>query len=112
MVVTFAAGECFGVLRRAGYHPATLLGLVGTVALMIAAYTKGASAIPLVLVLIVVFTFLWYLFGVERGAPVAGVGRHAAHRGLDLAAGIVRRPVARSRRPSPTVTASPSCSAR
>jgi phosphatidate cytidylyltransferase len=73
VVVTFAAGECFGVLRRAGYHPATLLGLVGTVALMIAAYTKGASAIPLVLVLIVVFTFLWYLFGVERGAPVAGV---------------------------------------
>jgi CDP-diglyceride synthetase len=72
VVVTFAAGECFGVLRRAGYHPATLLGLVGTVALMIAAYTKGSSAIPLVLVLIVVFTFLWYLFGVERGAPVAG----------------------------------------
>jgi CDP-diglyceride synthetase len=72
VVVTFAAGECFGVLRRAGYHPATLLGLVGTVALMIGAYTKGASAIPLVLVLIVVFTFLWYLFGVERGAPVAG----------------------------------------
>jgi phosphatidate cytidylyltransferase len=72
VVVTFAAGECFGVLRRAGYHPATLLGLVGTVALMIAAYTKGASAIPLVLVLIVVFTFLWYLFGVEKGAPVAG----------------------------------------
>ncbi len=72
VLVTFAAGECFGVLRRAGYHPATLLGLVGTVALMIAAYTKGASAIPLVLVLIVVFTFLWYLLGVERGAPVAG----------------------------------------
>ena len=72
VVVTFAAGECFGVLRRAGYHPATLLGLVGTVALMIAAYTKGASAVPLVLVLITVFTFLWYLLGVERGAPVAG----------------------------------------
>jgi phosphatidate cytidylyltransferase len=72
VVVTFAAGECFGALRRAGYHPATLLGLVGTVALMIATYTKGASAIPLVLVLIAVFTFLWYLLGVERGAPVAG----------------------------------------
>ncbi|HEY6624704.1 MAG TPA: phosphatidate cytidylyltransferase [Acidimicrobiales bacterium] len=72
VVVTFAAGECFGVLRRAGYHPATLLGLVGTVALMIAAYTKGTAAVPLVLVLIAVFTFLWYLLGVERGAPVAG----------------------------------------
>ena len=72
VVVTFAAGECFGALRRAGYHPATLLGLVGTVALMIAAYTKGTAAVPLVLALIAVFTFLWYLLGVERGAPVAG----------------------------------------
>ncbi|HEX3839594.1 MAG TPA: phosphatidate cytidylyltransferase [Acidimicrobiales bacterium] len=72
VVVTFAAGECFGVMRRAGYHPATLLGLVGTVSLMIAAYTKGPAAIPLVLVLIAVFTMLWYLFGIERGSPVAG----------------------------------------
>ena len=72
VVVTFAAGECFGILRRAGYHPATLLGLVGTVSLMIAAYTKGPAAIPLVLVLIAVFTMLWYLFGIERGSPVAG----------------------------------------
>jgi CDP-diglyceride synthetase len=72
LVVTFAAGECFGIMRRAGYHPATLLGLVGTVSLMVAAYTKGPAAIPLVLVLIAVFTMLWYLFGIERGSPVAG----------------------------------------
>jgi phosphatidate cytidylyltransferase len=72
VVVTFAAGECFGVLRRAGYHPATLLGLVGTVSLMVAAYIKGPSAIPLVLVLIAIFTLLWYLFGIERGSPIAG----------------------------------------
>jgi phosphatidate cytidylyltransferase len=73
VVVTFAAGECFGVMRRAGYHPATLLGLVGTVSLMLAAYTKGPSAIPLVLVLLSAFTLFWYLFGIERGSPVAGV---------------------------------------
>jgi CDP-diglyceride synthetase len=72
LVVTFAAGECFGVLRRAGYHPATLLGLVGTVSLTVGAYTKGVAALPLVLVLITVFTLIWYLFGVERGSPVAG----------------------------------------
>ena len=53
IVLTFAAGEFFGVLRRAGYHPATLLGLVGTVSLMIAAYDKGPAAVPLVLVLII-----------------------------------------------------------
>ena len=72
VVVTFAAGECFGVLRRAGYHPATLLGLVGTISLMVGAYSKGVAAVPLVLVLITVFTLLWYLFGIERGSPVAG----------------------------------------
>ncbi len=72
VVVTFAAGECFGVLRRAGYHPASLLGLVGTISLMIGAYTKGVAALPLILVLITVFTFIWYLLGIERGSPVAG----------------------------------------
>ncbi|HEY7917408.1 MAG TPA: phosphatidate cytidylyltransferase [Acidimicrobiales bacterium] len=72
VVVTFAAGECFGVLRRAGYHPATLLGLVGTISLMVGAYSKGVAALPLVLVLITVFTLVWYLFGIERGSPVAG----------------------------------------
>ena len=72
IVVTFAAGECFGVLRKAGYHPATLLGLVGTISLTVGAYTKGIAALPLVLVLITAFTLLWYLFGIERGAPVAG----------------------------------------
>jgi CDP-diglyceride synthetase len=72
VVVTFAAGECFGALRRAGYHPATLLGLVGTISLMVGAYTKGVAALPLVVVLITVFTLIWYLFGIERGSPVAG----------------------------------------
>ncbi len=72
IVVTFAAGECFGVLRGAGYHPASLLGLVGTVSLMVGAYAKGVAALPLILVLITVFTLIWYLFGIERGSPVAG----------------------------------------
>jgi CDP-diglyceride synthetase len=72
IVVTFAAGECFAVLRGAGYHPATLLGLVGTVSLMVGAYSKGIAALPLVLVLITVFTLMWYLFGIERGSAVAG----------------------------------------
>ncbi len=72
IVITFAAGESFGVLRRAGYHPATLLGLVGTISLMVGAYNKGIAAIPLILVLITAFTLIWYLFGIERGSPVAG----------------------------------------
>lgn len=72
IVVTFAAGECFGVLRKVGYHPATLLGLVGTIALMIGAYAKGPQALPLILVLVAAFTMMWYLLQIERGSPVAG----------------------------------------
>jgi len=72
LVVTCAAGEAFAVLKRAGWRPATLLGLVGTVSLMLGAYNKGVAALPLVLVLITAFTLLWYLFGVERGSAVAG----------------------------------------
>ena len=72
VVVTFAAGETFAVLKRAGWRPATLLGLVGTISLMVGAYAKGVAALPLVLVLVTAFTLLWYLFGVERGSAVAG----------------------------------------
>ncbi|MDA8293930.1 MAG: phosphatidate cytidylyltransferase [Actinomycetota bacterium] len=73
VVVTFAAGEAYGALRSAGYRPATLLGLVGTVALLVGAYTKGPEAVPLVLVVLVAFSFVWYLFGVDHSPPLAGV---------------------------------------
>ena len=68
-IVTLAAGEAYDVLRRAGYRPATLLGLSGTVALMIATYSERQIAVP-VIVIATVFTFLWYLFGVVRARPM------------------------------------------
>jgi phosphatidate cytidylyltransferase len=72
-VVTFAAVEVFDVLRRANYRPATLLGLTATVSLLLAGYSKGEAAIPLVLVMTVVFTFLWYLFDVVKARPTVNV---------------------------------------
>jgi phosphatidate cytidylyltransferase len=63
----------FAVLRRAGYKPATLLGLVATLALMFGVYWKGERAIPLVVVLVVVFTFLWYLAGVVHARPTVNI---------------------------------------
>jgi phosphatidate cytidylyltransferase len=74
LVVTPAAAELFGVLRRAGYRPATLVGLVATVGILIGAYMKGEAAIPLVLALVVIFTLLWYLVGVVRDRPTINVG--------------------------------------
>jgi phosphatidate cytidylyltransferase len=73
VVVTLAAAECYAALRRRGRHPATLLGLVATVAIMVAAYAKGQAALPLVLVLVVTTALVWHLVGAERGSTVEGV---------------------------------------
>jgi phosphatidate cytidylyltransferase len=73
-VVVAAAVEVFDVLRRAGYQPATLLGLAGTASIMIATYAKGETAIPMVLALMTTFTFFWYLGGVVTARPTINVG--------------------------------------
>jgi CDP-diglyceride synthetase len=74
VVVLFAAAEGFAAFRTAKYHPATLLGLVAILSLMVETYNKGVSALPLVLVMLVAATFLWYLARVEPSAdPVAGL---------------------------------------
>ncbi|HXQ60603.1 MAG TPA: phosphatidate cytidylyltransferase, partial [Acidimicrobiales bacterium] len=73
VVVVLAAAEAYAAFRRAGSHPATLLGLVATGAVMVTAYAKGVSALPLVLVLLVITSMVWYLVGAERGSPVAGI---------------------------------------
>jgi phosphatidate cytidylyltransferase len=72
-VVLACAAELFAVLRRAGYRPATLLGLVATLSLFVGAYSKGERALPLVMVLVVVFSMLWYLSGVMLGRPTINV---------------------------------------
>ncbi len=74
IVVLFAAAEGFAAFRSAKYHPATLLGLVATLSLLIETYNKGVAALPLVLVMLVAASFLWYLARVEPAAdPVAGI---------------------------------------
>jgi phosphatidate cytidylyltransferase len=67
-VVGLAAVEVFAGFRRAGYHPATLLGIVATISVLIATYNKGLAAPPLVLVLLFAFTILWHLAAVDPGA--------------------------------------------
>jgi phosphatidate cytidylyltransferase len=74
IVVLAAAAEAFDVFRRSGYKPATLLGLVATVSLMIGAYVRGERAVPLVLALAVMFSMLWYLFGVVKARPALNLG--------------------------------------
>ncbi|HMK63417.1 MAG TPA: phosphatidate cytidylyltransferase [Acidimicrobiales bacterium] len=73
VAVTLAAAETYAAFRRAGLRPATLVGLVATVGLMIAVYDKGVTALPLIGALVVVTTMVWYLIGAESGSPVAGI---------------------------------------
>lgn len=77
-LVTVIMGACafelYEAFRRAGYHTATAVGLLGTVAIVPIAYSQGERAYPLVMVLVVVFTFLWYLFEVVRARPTINIG--------------------------------------
>ncbi|HEX3333190.1 MAG TPA: phosphatidate cytidylyltransferase [Acidimicrobiales bacterium] len=74
IIVVLATAEGYAAFRRAHYHPATLLGLVAVLSLMIETYNKGVAALPLVLVLLVAGSFIWYLARVEPAAdPVSGL---------------------------------------
>jgi phosphatidate cytidylyltransferase len=54
VALSLAAGETFGALRRAGFRPLSLLGLVATAAVVVFAYLKGPIADPVVLAGLVV----------------------------------------------------------
>ncbi|HVL04762.1 MAG TPA: phosphatidate cytidylyltransferase, partial [Acidimicrobiales bacterium] len=71
--VTMAGAEMFQALRTRGYQPATLLGLVGCASMVLAAYNYGLVAFPLVLTLMVIFSFLWYLAGVVHAKPTMNI---------------------------------------
>ncbi|MGH9077463.1 MAG: phosphatidate cytidylyltransferase, partial [Acidimicrobiales bacterium] len=72
-VVGASAAEGYGMLQRAGFRPATLLGLVSSVAVVFAAYWKGIDALPLVVFLSFAASMLWYLLGIVEARPLANV---------------------------------------
>ncbi|HVL28527.1 MAG TPA: phosphatidate cytidylyltransferase [Acidimicrobiales bacterium] len=73
VALTMATAELFQALRTRGYHPATLLGVVGTASMVAAVYWRGLAAFPLVLSLYVLFAMLWYLTGVVRARPTVNI---------------------------------------
>jgi len=73
IVVTLAAAEGFAAFRRAGHHPATLLGLAATLALSIGSYNRGVQSFGLVTTLLFVFTVVWFMAGVERADALKGI---------------------------------------
>ncbi|MFT6549295.1 MAG: hypothetical protein ACJA0A_000430, partial [Acidimicrobiales bacterium] len=73
VLLVMAAAEFFLAVRRAGYQPASFLGITAVAALNLGAYWRFEAAVPLVLGLTVLFTLFWYLTGVDRQAPMLNV---------------------------------------
>ncbi len=74
VLTLLAVMELFNAMRVAGLRPATLLGLVGAVALPAATFVRGDAGFPLVVGLAVVFGMLWYLTGADTERPVLNLG--------------------------------------
>jgi phosphatidate cytidylyltransferase len=70
VIVAAAAFELFEGLRRAGFQPATLLGLLGSLSLVGIAYNHGERAFPLVSAVVIGFTLFWYLAKVVHARPM------------------------------------------
>lgn len=65
-----AIGEFQAVVQRAGYRPASHLGLVATALIPVAVFWKGIEAYPVVLVVTVLAALAWHLVGVDGDARV------------------------------------------
>jgi phosphatidate cytidylyltransferase len=73
VIVGAAAFELYEAFRRAGYHPATVIGLLGSVSIVGIAYSDGLDAFPLVTILVVAFTMLWYMLEVVKARPIVNI---------------------------------------
>ncbi len=69
VVLSLAAAEYFTTVRRAGYNPATLLGVVAVMALAVAPVAEPTIAYPVVLAMVVMSSLLWF-FWVSPGDGV------------------------------------------
>ena len=74
VIIVLAGAEYLSALRRAGLEPPTLLGLVAIAALPLVAYARGDAAFPMVLVLLLAFSMVWFLVGAGGGRPVRDIG--------------------------------------
>ena len=73
VIVGLAALEFFDAMRKVGFRPATLIGVIASVAIIPIAFSRGEFAYPLVLSLVVSFSLLWFLFRAGPGRPLVGV---------------------------------------
>lgn len=72
-VVVLAAAELFAALRKPGFQPPTLLGLVAVGAMPMGVFWRGEQAMALILFLTVLFGMIWYIAGISSERPVANL---------------------------------------
>src|SRR5207247_290342 len=73
VIIGVAAAELCNTLQAKGMRPATVLALLGSVTLPLAAKHYGTGAYPVYFALIVVFSMLWFLWRVTPGRPLLSV---------------------------------------
>jgi phosphatidate cytidylyltransferase len=73
-IVTYASYEFFVAVHRAGFQPLLPVGVAATAGAVIVAYNYGEQAVPLVLVLTAVVSFVWYLINAGGDRPAANIG--------------------------------------
>lgn len=67
LVVLVGQGELYAVLRARGSQPATAVGLLIGLMMMIGAYTRGEDAVLFFEFLAIVLSFLWYMAATPKG---------------------------------------------
>jgi len=73
-ILGLAAAEAYAVYRSVGAHPATILGIVGTVTVALAVFEKGPAAIGAVTFLMLSLGFVWYMNAERRIDVMDGLG--------------------------------------
>jgi phosphatidate cytidylyltransferase len=72
-IVGLCSLELFTGLQKRGFRPATILAVLGSIAIVPLAFQRGEFAFPFTIAIVTVFTMLWYLFEVVRARPVVNV---------------------------------------
>ncbi|WP_298344970.1 phosphatidate cytidylyltransferase [Ferrimicrobium sp.] len=73
VAVTTAAAEGYNLLRRGGYRPAALVGLLAVIGLVVGAYVAGEDAIVLVIFVAILASLVWFMVQHRGEQFVVGV---------------------------------------
>lgn len=74
VVILMAQVEFYSAVRKAGYDPATALGLVAGAIMLAGVFYKGPQAAGLVLFLSLTFCFVWYIAHESRDGVIVNIG--------------------------------------